>query len=157
MLILASASPRRRDLLSQLVVPFQVEVSGASEVIDTRVDPLAQAVAFAERKVLTVAARSRSGVVHGADTLVGLDGDPLSKPRDDADAAHMLRALSGRYHDIVTGLALVDTAPDRSTTASVTTRVHFRELSDDEIARYVASGEPTDKAGAYGIRGSAGS
>ena len=89
----------------------------------------------------------------GADTLVVLDGKPLGKPRDDADAARMLGALSARSHDVVTGLALLQTASGTFPTASVTTRVRFRALSDDEIARYVAPGEPRDKAGAYGIQG----
>ena len=140
-------------MLSRLGIPFQVEVSDASEEIEAGLDARAQAVALAERKALTVAARPRSGVVLGADTLVVLDGDPVDKPRDAADAASRLRALSGRTHNVVTGLALVDTVPGTVITSSVTTIVRFKELSDDEITRYVASGEPNDKAGAYGIQG----
>ena len=92
-------------------------------------------------------------VVLGADTEVVLDGRYLGKPRDADDAARMLRALSGRTHEVVTGLALVDAPSGREETLAVTTRVTMLEASDDEIAAYVATGEPLDKAGAYAVQG----
>ena len=92
-------------------------------------------------------------VVLGADTEVVLDGRYLGKPRDAADAARMLRALSGRTHEVVTGLALVDAPSGREETLAVTTRVTMLDASDDEIAAYVATGEPLDKAGAYAVQG----
>ena len=92
-------------------------------------------------------------VVLGADTEVVLDGRYLGKPRDAADAARMLRALSGRTHEVVTGLALVDARSGREQTLAVTTRVTMLDASDDEIAAYVATGEPLDKAGAYAVQG----
>ena len=152
-MILASASPRRRELLEKLGVPFQVVPSEAPEVFDASLDPEAQAIALALRKARTVAARLDTGLVLGGDTIVALEGVLLGKPRDDAEAAHMLRALSGREHLVVTGLAVVE--PDSATehASAVSSSVRFRPLSDDDIARYVASREPFDKAGAYAIQG----
>jgi septum formation protein len=152
-LILASGSPRRRELLHELGLPFQVIVSEVPEAITPELKPADQAVTLAMQKAAAVAARLEVGLVLGADTLVVLDGDILGKPADDADAAAMLRRLSGREHQVVTGLALINVATGTRSTSSVTSTVRFRLLSDEEIAAYVASGEPRDKAGAYAIQG----
>lgn len=152
LLILASASPRRRTLLESLGVPFRVIASEAPESLDGSLDPETQAVALALRKARAVAARLDPALVLGADTIVALDDDVLGKPRDDADAVHMLRALSGRSHVVVTGLALIDVGAGEEGAAAVSSTVRFRFLNDDTIARYVASGEPRDKAGAYAIQ-----
>jgi septum formation protein len=152
-LILASGSPRRRELLSELVVPFAVIVSDVSEDLDPALTPVEQAVALAERKARAVAATVARGLVLGADTIVVLDGNILGKPVDDADACRILRRLSGRPHEVITGVALVDAASGGTRSAAVTSTVHVRPLANEEIAAYVASGEPRDKAGAYAIQG----
>jgi septum formation protein len=152
-LILASGSPRRVALLGELGVPFQTIASDAPETIDPRLGPEVQAAILAERKARAVASQGEAGIVLGADTVVVLDGDLLGKPVDDADATRMLRLLSGREHRVVTGIAVVDTGSGSVDTSTVTSIVHFRALSDREIASYVATDEPRDKAGAYAIQG----
>jgi septum formation protein len=152
-LILASGSPRRRELLAELGIPFSVVVSDAPEDLDASLTPVEQAVALAERKARAVAATVARGLILGADTIVVLDGDILGKPIDDADACRMLRRLSGRPHEVITGVALVDAASGGTRSAAVTSTVHLRPLANEDIAAYVASGEPRDKAGAYAIQG----
>jgi septum formation protein len=152
-LILASGSPRRRELLAKLGVPFEVIASEEPESISAGANPKAQAIALAEHKARAVASGLRSGLVLGADTIVAIDGELLGKPTDDTDAARMLRRLSGREHSVVTGVALVDMETGACQTSAVTSLVRFRSLRDEEIAAYVATGEPGDKAGAYAIQG----
>ena len=152
-LILASGSPRRVALLGELGVSFQTVVSDAPETINPGLSPEAQAVALAERKARAVATRLEAGIVLGADTMVVLDGQVLGKPADDADAMRMLRRLSGREHRVVTGIAVVDARIGALRSSSVISVVRFRTLSDGEIGRYVATGEPRGKAGAYAIQG----
>ncbi|MGE5508468.1 MAG: Maf family protein [Chitinophagales bacterium] len=154
-LILASASPRRRELLELLDLPFTVVPSRAPEPPFAGGDPAAYASALALAKAREVAARLDRGVVIGADTVVTLGGRVFGKPRDDADAAAMLAALSGRTHQVITGLALVTAPAGAEESLSVVTKVQFRELTPERIARYVATGEPSDKAGAYAIQGRA--
>ncbi|HEV2055906.1 MAG TPA: Maf family protein [Methylomirabilota bacterium] len=153
-LVLASASPRRQDLLAGLGIPFTVQPSRVAEVHPP--GPAAAAVAAVALDKARAVAREWTGgpaVVLGADTEVVLDGRYLGKPRDAADAARMLRELSGRTHEVVTGLALVDAPSGREETLAVTTRVTMIDASAEEIAAYVATGEPLDKAGAYAIQG----
>ncbi len=152
-LILASGSPRRRDLLGAFGIPFQIIVSDAPEAIDPSLLPEAQAVVLAERKARAVAANLASGLVLGADTIVALDGEFLGKPANDRQAARMLRRLSGREHRVVTGLAVIEAATGSARTSSVFSTVRFQLLRDDDIARYIATGESHDKAGAYAIQG----
>jgi septum formation protein len=140
-------------LLTALGLPFAVVVSDAPETLDPGTAPETQAVVLAQRKARAVAASLQDGLVLGADTIVVLDADILGKPENDADAARMLRLLSGQRHQVITGLALVAAATGASATSTVTSTVQFLPLSDDEIARYVASEEPLDKAGAYAIQG----
>jgi septum formation protein len=152
-LILASGSPRRRELLAELGIPFTVVASEVSEELDPALVPSEQAVALAERKARAVAANLDRGLVLGADTIVVLDGDILGKPEDDADARRMLRRLSGRPHEVITGIALIDAEGGDSQSLAVKSTVQMRHLNDDEIAEYLATGEPRDKAGAYAIQG----
>jgi septum formation protein len=154
-LILASASPRRRELLGQLGLQFEVVNSVAEPACPAGADPCRWAMHSAAVKALWVLERRPEAVVLGADTLVWLDGNPLGKPADDREAAEMLRRLSGRTHFVHTGVALVGPAgAERAPSAAcVDTAVRFRELPEDLIDRYVATGEPLDKAGAYGIQG----
>lgn len=152
-LILASGSPRRRALLVELGLPFAVAVSGAPETLDPSLMPEAQAVALAERKARAVATGLSAGLVLGADTIVVRDGEILGKPADEEDSKSMLRRLSDREHQVITGLALVDAATAAVERAAVKSTVHVRSLTVEEIAAYVATGEPADKAGAYAIQG----
>lgn len=152
--VLASASPRRQELLRQVGIPFVVDPSTESETIAPEWQAESIAERLAERKALDVAARHpEADVVIGADTVVFLDGVPMGKPSDEADAQRMLGLLSGRTHEVRTGIALVAPKASKRVTASVCSRVRFRALDAGEIARYVASGEPMDKAGAYAIQG----
>jgi septum formation protein len=146
-LILASASPRRRELLSQIGVVFDVDAAHVDEGDDPRVNAVEKARAVAARH------RGEDAVVLGADTEVVLDGSVLGKPGGEAHAREMLRRLSGRSHAVVTAYALVDCTTGRELVRSVETDVTFRHLTDDDIDAYVATGEPLDKAGAYGIQG----
>ena len=155
-LILASASPRRRELLTQAGFTFAVHPADVDESVRPGEDPAAYVTRLAREKALKVfeVARDAEAVVLGADTTVVLNGEILGKPADKADAVRMLRALSGRTHRVITGVALVS-ARGVAVAAEVT-EVRFCEISDAEIAAYVETGEPMDKAGAYGIQGRAG-
>jgi septum formation protein len=150
-LILASTSPRRRALLAAAGVEFEVRESGVEEERFADEQAAEFALRMAEEKALAVSARADGAMVLGADTVVECDGEILGKPRDHADAHRMLRTLSGRFHTVITAFAL---ARDGRLTEShaVVSRVRFRELGDDEIDAYIRTGEPTDKAGAYGIQ-----
>ena len=154
-LVLASASPRRRELLRALGFEFSVTPSAYHEADLPGEDPAALVRRHALGKARDVASRRKGDLVIGADTAV-VAGKVLGKPADAEDARAMLRALSGREHEVITGLALVQVGADgaRREAADVSrTRVRFRALGEAEIAAYVASGEPFDKAGAYGIQG----
>lgn len=175
LLTLASTSPRRAELLRQLAVPFEVIDSGVDEAsIPTPADPAERVRLLARAKALAVVERRPDGIVLAADTLVALDAAVLGKPSGPDDAVRMLRSLSGRAHAVHTGVALVggsvsDPADDLiepnvtieatpyglCVTAVVSTAVMFRRLGDAEVRAYVASGEPLDKAGAYGIQAGA--
>jgi septum formation protein len=160
MLVLASASPRRRELLAQAGFSFQVHPARIPEEPLVDEDPIAYVTRLAREKaqavfahLSTVPVASASLVVLGADTIVTLDGHILGKPKDRPDAVRMLRLLSGRDHRVVTGVALAAAGLDE--TAAEITTVSFLALSDDEIESYIATGEPMDKAGAYAIQGRA--
>lgn len=147
--VLASASPRRRELLGALVDAFEVEPSSIEEVLAG--DAIEEARRLANAKAVEVAGRHPDAVVIGSDTVVFDDGRSYGKPADGADAARMLRALRGREHQVATAVALV--APGEETAAACSVaRVQLRALSDAEVEAYVASGVPLDKAGAYAIQ-----
>jgi septum formation protein len=151
MLILASGSPRRRELLAQIGVRFEVDVADIDEAPEASEVAQAYVERLALEKARVVAARHTDAVVLGADTSVIIDGEILGKPLDEADAATMLARLAGRTHQVLTAVALVD--GERALVRSVITQVHFRSLSEKEIQCYVATGESSDKAGSYGIQG----
>lgn len=156
-LILASASPRRLDLLRQVGVEPVVEPADVDETLVPGADVTTSVLGLARAKARAVA-RAHTGeavLVLGADTLVVVDGAPLGKPVDAADAVTMLTRLSGRSHQVVTAVAVVDAATGRATDGIALTTVRMRPLDADEIDLYVATGEPLDKAGAYGIQGRA--
>ena len=151
MVILASQSPRRKELLGLLLEDFQVEVSQADESVDWSMGARKAVEELALRKARAVACRHPGDTVIGSDTVVVLDGQVLGKPADEADAARMLRALSGRRHQVCTGVGVISPAGERSLVS--VTQVEFYPLTDEEIRWYVSTGEPMDKAGAYGIQG----
>jgi septum formation protein len=155
-LILASASPRRRELLAGLGLSFDVQPSAIVEMLSSDVPSAELAVRLAGAKAADVAARVGAGVVLAADTLVVLDGRPFGKPASQDDARRMLTALAGRAHEVITGVAVVDAATERRETASVVSRVVMREYGADEIEAYLAGPEPYDKAGAYAVQGEGG-
>jgi len=153
-IILASASPRRRELLAALGLPFRIITSGVPEDLPPDLDVEAGVRWLARLKAEAVAETLAEGLVIGADTVVVIDGLALGKPRDVADACRMLRLLRGRPHRVISGVAVFDAAARRSGAAStVTTTVYMRDYSDREIEAYALSGEPLDKAGSYAIQG----
>ena len=148
--MLASASPRRAELLRGAGIDFDVIVANVDESIRPGETPVEHVRRLAEEKALRVRPQANERFVLGADTVVVVAGQILGKPADAADAARMLRLLSGRRHQVLTGVALLGQA--RQVDAATTT-VEFAPLNDSEIAAYVDSGEPMDKAGAYAIQG----
>lgn len=153
-LILASQSPRRRQLLELMGLQFQVMSAAADEWMDPT-KPVEEEIGRVSRlKAEAVLAQApRGACIIAADTLVCIDGQRLGKPRDEAEAEAMLRRLSGRDHTVMTGVSVL--RGDRVETFTEKTQIHFRPLSAPEIRAYVATGEPMDKAGAYGIQGGA--
>ncbi len=152
-ILLASASPRRRELLNSLGLRVLVVPSNVDEGERPGYDPRELAGLHAAAKADAVATRDGSRVIVAADTVVDVDGTALGKPRDAAEAAAMLSLLSGRQHLVHTAYALIDGPSGRRITGAETTRVRFHPLDETEIATYVASGDPFDKAGGYGIQG----
>jgi septum formation protein len=151
-LILASQSPRRKNLLKQIGMKFRVIPSRAAEVISSHQSPGENAQRIAMEKAADVATRLQKGIVIGADTIVVLDHHVLGKPKSKDDAKRMLRLLSGREHSVFTGFALRDVETGKCTAGVEETKVRFRKLTEKEIADYVSSGSPMDKAGSYGIQ-----
>ena len=151
-LILASASPRRKELLGLFHVPFQIRVADIDETMDPAKPPFDEVARVSKMKAAAVAGGS-DDVVVAADTIVVCEGRVLGKPHSEAEAVQMLQLLSGREHQVMTGVTVV--RGERMLTFTEVTDIHFRKLSEKEIASYVATGEPMDKAGAYGIQGGA--
>ena len=153
MLTLASKSPRRKELLKQIGIPFVVVVSDAEEVSGNSWTPAALVVENAKRKARAVAEKYPDSPVLGADTVVSSQGKIFGKPKDKDEARKMLTALSGKMHEVTTGLALINRNEIRTT--SVTTKVFFDTMTKADIDAYIATDEPMDKAGAYAIQGKA--
>ena len=154
--ILASASPRRKELLAELIDTFEVIPAKGEEVVEGNPTPEELVKMLATQKATEIANKAEcvGKAVLGSDTVVALDGKILGKPKDEADAVAMLQALSGRSHEVYTGVCMIyPTATDRKTMVEAAcTRVYFLPLTDEEIKAYVATGSPMDKAGAYGIQ-----
>ena len=151
-LILASQSPRRKELLGLFRIPFTVRTADIDETMDPTASPYDEVARVSREKALAVL-REPEDVVVAADTIVVCDGQVLGKPKDEADAFRMLRLLSGRDHQVMTGMTVL--RGERSLVCTEVTDIHFRELSDREILSYIRTGEPMDKAGSYGIQGGA--
>lgn len=154
-IVLASASPRRRELLSLLGVAFEVKPADVDETPWPGEAALDYVIRVAEDKANVAAARDPGALIIAADTTVDLDGAILAKPADEAEAERMLRALSGRAHEVHTHVVVTNGADGWGMAATVTTQVLFDVLSEGDIVAYVATGEPMDKAGAYAIQGGA--
>ncbi|HEU0265462.1 MAG TPA: Maf family nucleotide pyrophosphatase [Geobacterales bacterium] len=154
-IVLASASPRRVELLASAGIPCVVVASGIPEEELPGETPAEHVQRLAKAKAEEVAARVSGRFFIGADTVVVCDGEIMGKPKDAADAERMLTKLAGVAHQVITGYALHDRGRNATLTGSVTTLVHFRPLRQEEIRRYVATGCPMDKAGAYAIQGGA--
>ena len=150
--ILASQSPRRKELMGLFHIPFTVRVSDADETMAPNLSP-AEAVAQVSRRKAEAVSRQADDVVIAADTIVVLGSQILGKPRDEADASRMLHLLSGRGHQVMTGMTVL--RGDQALVCTEITDIHFRPLSDREIDAYIRTGEPMDKAGSYGIQGGA--
>ena len=151
-LILASASPRRRELLSLLEVPFVAAVADVDEEIEEGESPEEMVCRLSLLKARAVALSYPEGLIVAADTTVALDGVVLGKPADEAEAVAMLRRLRGRKHTVLSGVTVYHPASGRAITELAESAVWMRAYTDEEVARYAASGDPLDKAGAYAIQ-----
>ena len=151
-LILASASPRRKELLGLFRIPFQIRVADIDETMDPEKSPFDEVARVSRLKALAIE-RQADDTVIAADTIVVCEGKVLGKPRDEEDAFRILSLLSGRDHQVMTGMTVL--RDDEIVTHTEVTKIHFRDLHPEEVSAYIASGEPMDKAGAYGIQGGA--
>ena len=149
--VLASASPRRKEILENAGFSFEIIVSDADENITEALSPEKTVEELARRQARAVLKDNEDAVVFGCDTVVAIDGKILGKPRDDEDAFNMLSMLSGKTHTVSTGVCIC--SKDKTEVFSNTTQVEFYQLSDETIRSYIASGECSDKAGSYGIQG----
>lgn len=149
MIILASQSPRRQELLKLITNDFEIKVSNVDETLPSGISPK-DAVLYLS-KIKAEPFKNHSDIIIGADTVVALDGKILGKPKNDENAREMLKFLSGKAHSVFTGVTLIKGDITRS--FSVETKVKFFDLTDEEIDEYIKTGEPADKAGAYGIQG----
>lgn len=152
-LILASGSPRRKELLDTMGLSYTVDVSDADESITA--DPETMVLELSRRKAEAVAGKHENSIILAADTLV-FSSEVLGKPQNSDHAKAMLRQLSGNWHSVYTGVTVIDTCSGKAISKADMTRVHFIELTDEEIDAYVASGECMDKAGSYAIQGMGG-
>lgn len=153
--LLASGSPRRRELLALLNLPFDTASADVDESPQQGEPPAQMVARLAQAKAWAIARAARkpnAALVIAADTTVSLEGNPLGKPADEADAAQMLRALRGRTHQVHTAITLLDTRANHALSDLATTDVPMRNYGEDEIAAYIATGDPLDKAGAYAIQ-----
>ena len=152
-IILASASPRRKEILEKTGLGFKVQESWFDEKIDSSLNPRELARSLSRKKAREVARNHHDALVIAADTIVVLGSKLFGKPGSSKEAKEMLRAFSGKTHRVITGFTIIDTAGKKELSRSVESKVFFKRLSQDEIDAYVRSGEPLDKAGGYGIQG----
>jgi septum formation protein len=152
-IVLASSSPRRQEIIRNLGLEALVIPSRVDEAVEPELAPAQIVEELALRKANSVAEEQTDSIVIGSDTIVVLDGNILGKPRDEADAFHMLQRLQGRAHEVYSGIACVDSSNKQYSVRHCRTVVHMKPLSEQQIKRYIATGEPMDKAGSYGIQG----
>ena len=151
-IILASQSPRRKELLGLFRIPFEIRVADIDETMDPEKPPFDEVARVSREKAMAIP-REKEDTVIAADTIVVCAGQVLGKPRDEADAVRMLSLLSGRDHQVMTGMTVI--RDEKILSCTEVTDIHFRPLSEKEIRDYVATKEPMDKAGSYGIQGGA--
>jgi septum formation protein len=152
-IILASASPRRRELLSKIGLKFSIEKSNIREDLDLKLNPKQLAEMLSYRKACKISKKYSNAVIIAADTLVVLNNKIIGKPKNPKDAAKILNKLSGKAHSVITAFTIIDTKTNKSVTKSVETKVFMKKLTEEEIKYYVNTEEPSDKAGAYAIQG----
>jgi septum formation protein len=152
-IILASASPRRKELLEKLGLKFEVDASNCAEEIDPTLEPDELVRRISITKAKSVAQRHQDAVIIAADTIGVIGKKLLGKPHTADEAGKMLAKISGKSHEVITGFTILDTVTDKIMTGTVSTKVYIKKLTQQEIAAYVQTGEPLDKAGAYGIQG----
>lgn len=152
-IILASASPRRKELLEKIGLNFEIEPGGCEEVADTGLEAHELALKLSREKAEVIARKHPNAIVIAADTVVLLGDKILGKPHSQAEAGKMLRSLSGKSHNVITSFTIIDTDKKKILSKSVETKVYIRKLNPKEIDAYIKSGEPLDKAGAYAIQG----
>jgi septum formation protein len=152
-LILASSSPRRAEILTREKVQFEIKIPLNYKEENTFSDPVTHVLESSSRKAQSVADELEDGIILGADTIVVLDGEILGKPKNKDEALFTLRKLSGRMHQVYTGMTLINKSTGKRISDYNLTMVKFNQLDGQEILNYIATGEPMDKAGAYGIQG----
>ena len=152
-IILASASPRRKELLEKIGLTFKVEPSNYEEQVHSGLEPHEFAQKIALEKARTVASKHKDGIVIAADTFIVFGGQILGKPHTENEARKMLETINGKSHSVITGFSIIDTSKNKTLSKSVETKVYLRKLTLAEIDAYVKSKEPLDKAGAYAIQG----
>lgn len=152
-IILASASPRRKEILAKTGLKFQVEAGAYEEDMGLDMEPHKLARFLSLEKAKAVAGKYKNALIIAADTFITFKGEILGKPHTDIEAKRMLSLLNGKTHSVITGFTIIDTGSNEKISESVETKVCFKRLTEDEIKAYVKSGEPLDKAGAYAIQG----
>lgn len=154
-IILASQSPRRKDLLKQIGLEFEIDPSNYEEDMSLKMEPSKLAEFLSLGKAKDVAQRHKDSIIISADTIVAIDGEIFGKPKTPERAKYMLQKLSGKAHSVITGFTIIDTETQKQILKSVETKVYFKNLSEQEMDAYIASGEPLDKGGGYAIQGMA--
>lgn len=152
-IILASGSPRRKEILKNLDIDFSVLKSNIEEEIYNYIDPIDMVLSLAYLKADDIVNQVKKGIIISADTIVVIDGEILGKPKDKLDAFNMLKKLNGRKHKVITGVCLIDVEDNSRVVDYEETIVEFRKIDDSIINSYIDTGEPMDKAGSYGIQG----
>lgn len=152
-IILASASPQRKELLEQIGLQFEVEPSNRTEITSSTLKPHELARLLSREKAMAVASKHQHAIVIAADTFIICRGKVMGKPGTEAEAREMLAALSGKTHSVITGFTIIDADENKVVSQSVETKVYMKRLTPAEIDAYVKSGEPRDRAGAYAIQG----
>lgn len=152
-IILASASPRRKELLRLTGLKFKVDASNYEENLNLKLKPHKLARFLSKQKAKTIAGKYKNAIIIAADTFIVLKNILLGKPHSDAEAKKMLKTLNGKSHSVITGFTIMDTGSNKTISSSVETKVYLKKLSSKEIDAYVRTKEPLDKAGAYAIQG----
>jgi septum formation protein len=152
-LILASSSPRRAEILTREKVRFEIKIPGSYKEENIFSDPVTHVLELSRRKAQSVADQVGDGIILGADTIVVLDGEIFGKPKNKDDALLFLKKLSGKRHQVYTGITLINKSTGKMVSDYDLTKVKFNQLKEQKILNYIATGEPMDKAGAYGIQG----